>query len=683
LLKAFRVELFKITCVTCQARLSVRNASAIGQILACPRCGSMVQVVAPASAPGVRAATPVAGASIAAAVPPPVPASALETFADVADFGAELGAESEVALPAVTNAGARASGAAAASAGWSMTHLVAMAAASALVGSALVAGVLALLNGDRDAPAVGQADVAESGALHAAKLPTAPADDAIDIEESDLGAPEADQARTEVDVPAHGVAEDSNPFALPVGQTAGANADSTNATLPSPAPPEAPAAMPDDAAPANAPPDEAVSASPRLRIDPLDFDPEGLDLTTLLHGDGADALAMSDLDQPAPEAVESEAPAAGAPAEPAPAALEAVQRAEEAAAPAGPAVLLARRIPAVKVKEMPLAQFLNFATSLSAVPVSVAPEELRLAAASASAPISVDAKEATIEQILTAALKPLRLAPNAEGGQIVLQRVLTGGRRELAYPVDDLIDDDGRELAAWVREFVAPESWKSAGGAGELTIEAGSLRVDHVERVGFETLLFLERYRIAQGLAPRSKYPAALLAARSMSEELTQRLSAPTTFTFSRPTSVAEVFGWWQDEMGAAVLVDWPALAEQRLTPHSRVTASVVNQPWTDALAAVLEPLGLGWRTVDSRTIEITSLATLRTQPVLELYRLESDGADVLARVKQLEVEAGASAGAGVYDAKRRVLIVRAPSAIQARLAEWLAGEGRLADAAK
>ena len=42
------MELFTISCTTCQARLKVRDVSAIGEILACPRCQSMVQVVPPA-----------------------------------------------------------------------------------------------------------------------------------------------------------------------------------------------------------------------------------------------------------------------------------------------------------------------------------------------------------------------------------------------------------------------------------------------------------------------------------------------------------------------------------------------------------------------------------------------------------------------------------------------------------
>jgi hypothetical protein len=41
-------ELFSVECTTCKARLKVRSAAAIGQILGCPKCRSMVLVAAPA-----------------------------------------------------------------------------------------------------------------------------------------------------------------------------------------------------------------------------------------------------------------------------------------------------------------------------------------------------------------------------------------------------------------------------------------------------------------------------------------------------------------------------------------------------------------------------------------------------------------------------------------------------------
>ena len=42
------MEPFSILCRSCAARLKVTNASAVGQVLACPKCGTMINVVAPA-----------------------------------------------------------------------------------------------------------------------------------------------------------------------------------------------------------------------------------------------------------------------------------------------------------------------------------------------------------------------------------------------------------------------------------------------------------------------------------------------------------------------------------------------------------------------------------------------------------------------------------------------------------
>jgi hypothetical protein len=313
------------------------------------------------------------------------------------------------------------------------------------------------------------------------------------------------------------------------------------------------------------------------------------------------------------------------------------------------------------------------------LPVSVAPDELRLAAVSAATAVSVDAQDATLVEMLTAALKPLRLTPQVENGQIVLRRVLAEERKTLAYPVDDLVgnaaDGNAAELAQWVQSLVAPESWKANGGAGELTVDGATLRINNTERVGYETILLLERYRLARGLAPRSKYPKALLEAGAQLPALAERMAGPATFTFSRPTPVRDVFAWWQEELGVALLVDWPALESLRMPPHARLTASTAGQPWSAALDAVLAPLGLGWRAIDGRTIEITTHDKVQIERVAELYRLNAtaprDEAAVISKAKT----AGLGDGVAFYDATNRVLLVRAPASVQRALAEKLTSD--------
>lgn len=61
--------IFSITCTTCQARLVVRSEEAIGAILECPRCQSMVQVTPP---PDWHAAAPTVETPTTHAGPPPL-----------------------------------------------------------------------------------------------------------------------------------------------------------------------------------------------------------------------------------------------------------------------------------------------------------------------------------------------------------------------------------------------------------------------------------------------------------------------------------------------------------------------------------------------------------------------------------------------------------------------------------
>jgi predicted RNA-binding Zn-ribbon protein involved in translation (DUF1610 family) len=63
------VELFIVHCTTCQVRLKVQDESVIGEILSCPKCGSMVHVVPPTS--WTRSAGPQAELAESVIQPPP------------------------------------------------------------------------------------------------------------------------------------------------------------------------------------------------------------------------------------------------------------------------------------------------------------------------------------------------------------------------------------------------------------------------------------------------------------------------------------------------------------------------------------------------------------------------------------------------------------------------------------
>ena len=682
------MELFKITCVTCRARLSVRDASLIGQIIGCPRCGMMVQVAAPAAAAGQSTGESSAALAAVAAttvVMPPVPEFAnatVETVPDIASPPETVASFDDAADILISNAvpDVVASPAAPAAVGWAKYKFVTLIGAGALGGSLIVAAVLSWSGEDQQAAriATGSTPRGAAPAEHSEEPTPTPARPVADDGLEATAADDAAEAFLAIETPEETIVEPApvestspTPTTPQVQNDANANATEVN---------DAATVSSELAPPPEAKPQAEATPAPRLRIDPLDVDPEGLNLSTLYSGPPKDPLAESELateETPAPSVppADSERDSAEPTAPPAPRAVDRDERAG-VGAPADAASLRARRLPAVKLDKMPLCRLLDLSVQVFGLPVSVGPEQLRMAAASAGTPASVDAKDASIEQVLRAALKPLRLEPVITGKQVVLKRLGDNQRRTVVYPVDDLASGDAEvaQLAAWVEQLAAPGSWGAQRGDAQLTIEGAKLHVDAPISVQFDVLFLLERYRLTRGLPTRTKYPSALLAPGSVHAMLSERLAAPAVFTFSQYAPLREIFRYWQEELEVAVLVDWPALEGERLWPNTRIACSAADKTWGEALDSVLQPLGLGWRAVDRNTIELTTLAKIRTEPQLELYEIAPDASlnaeQLIDRVQSL-ARANADSQvtpAIVYDAKSRVLLVRQPAALHRRL---------------
>jgi len=79
-------SLFSISCTTCQARLKVHSEAVIGEILACPKCGSMVQVTPPSEWKRETAASGQAGEKT-------LPKSASKPPENIASSAAPAGAK--------------------------------------------------------------------------------------------------------------------------------------------------------------------------------------------------------------------------------------------------------------------------------------------------------------------------------------------------------------------------------------------------------------------------------------------------------------------------------------------------------------------------------------------------------------------------------------------------------------
>ena len=424
-------------------------------------------------------------------------------------------------------------------------------------------------------------------------------------------------------------------------------------------------------------PEPPVAAKePRIarRFDPLDFDPENLDLSSLTPTDEVSVT----------ESVEEELIEEGTDlGEPMPSTMPSVRRdLDQTIEPAVAEERLKQRIPALEVNKMPLGDYFALISRLSGLPISVAPEELQMAGITARKSVSLEASDLDLAEALKSVLNPLHLEYKAEGPFVKVVRKGGDNLRKVTYPLDDLDQVSSvDEIATWVEQLVAPAEWQAVGGAGTIQQDGNSIQVKQSQRVQYQVLIFLERLRLANKLPARSRFPIKRFGAAPADVVLASRLKAPTVFTFSHYTELQEIVQHWQAELGVPILVDWPALLEFDLWPQTRLACAIDDKPWHGALSEILEPLGLGWRAVAGGMIEITSAEKVLTEPRLEVYTLNqapADGVDrLLADLDALAVVKSPDLTPTQpvmfdSDASAKVIFVLQSADVQRKVHQWL-----------
>jgi hypothetical protein len=646
-----QVEPFSVICETCRARLKVRSATAIGEIHACPRCGSMVQIASPPGWISVSASeseTVIPVAVTHATVSPVIEAtsSAPMPFAQVPSPTEEAADAFAEAAARALHTVAPANPPAETVPSIAPTSYLAGGVPNWLLGSGVVAAVvvvsglgLAMLRGGppEEVAAASHPVAKETDVAHAT-TPTADHEPRVHTDEN---SPLSDNASVrlaqkppfESDSEADSATDDpsSADEAVPAS-------DSVDSVVKSPTESDQTANVSPDADP-NSPPPEAVTVEePQrpsvLRFDPLDFDPSQLSLNSASVGDQGETSASvppaesGDSDSPVNEP-ESDANDVNIPAMPAESPSVTVQLGPIARIEANPAQVarqFALRIESLSAAGMSLERFTAFIADLARVPITIDPTALALAGVSPRTVVAVQTSGVTLDQLARDVLAKQRLELVDRDGQMTISLAKAGERSDKRYDVSDLLSPgatDVAEVAQIVERFVAPKSWQA--GKGTITTDSTKLRVDHSKAVHHELLIFLERWRLVRRLKQRSQYPAKLLSIEPPYQQVLSKLGDHTTFTFLPWTRLDEVFRHWEQSTGLTILVDWASLAEVELTPSAPISCSAIDQSWADALTEIFEPFGLAWWAVDSETIQITTQVALNRIERVEFYAIPQD----------------------------------------------------------
>lgn len=718
--------MFSILCTTCQKKLQVRDASAIGEILICSHCGSMVLVnppedanphaagedcdtvdeIEPPDLPELslpaglpldqrsdgrsdevtnevtgesvaeppRAHQPRASSHVSTGTPSPTP---LEPPRVPVEDRA-----TEPAAPPLLPDDQWVSQAAEDRRQWLMIGGAAM---LGILLSILLVGFWASRIGDRtaridarpDAPPelVAGDDVADE------EPESSPADKPTDTPGEPPGEPPktVDSPDNQTDDPANAVAEDEphvpqetepidggNKIFREPQQPPIADPDNGQQTEPvqpaKPAIPEGPTPQQDDQAP--------IEDSPPVRILPsfapfIQDQPYQPDASQESLDDGEAVPDWEDWDEASDDGDSMPRPE--------PRQVNIPERLQDA-------------IPAVDIPGMPLNAFTHLLTGLSTIPISLDPDALALLRIRPDSPVKIQATDTRIGEMLDAAIRPLGLGYLHNQDQLLITRVAPNDTplRRIRHPVGDLIQDSGEQLdqlADWITAMVAPDSWDALGGPGELVAEFPDLVIRHRETVLFRALLFCERLRVARGLSPTTNLDPQLMQLELRCQLADVLLQAPIRMRYDQPVPMLQILQQITRDTGLQILVDWQALGQMGWNPAAEIALVSEEQPLGQALSDMLGAMDLTFRTIDASTIQVTSPEADSGRWDVEFHSLDgllAAASEIDAWMEQLEQamrRSGWDEAPGVYryDPISHHLIAACTPSHQRWLAELLA----------
>ncbi len=348
---------------------------------------------------------------------------------------------------------------------------------------------------------------------------------------------------------------------------------------------------------------------------------------------------------------------------------------------------LADMVPGIRFDSTPLIAAVRLLSHMSTIPIAMDFEALNLAGVTLQDPVTVELADAPLGEVLKAVLAARRL-DFAVQKDCILVTGPAADRTKLrteSYSASDLaVGPAGlRELAERIGRLVAPETWREAGGSGSLVIRQGAIEVTQSAAVHHQIRTFLAKLRAA-----RTRPPAAARQVLASRYDLARsRLRRLVTSNFIQPEPWPRILADLEAVSHTTIVVDWGAVGAAGVRPDAPATLRVHEQPLSEALVSLLQPLGLTYRIAAPEVLEVTTPSAVAARLELEFYPVRDligpgeDGEALAERVKaqiapQSWSEAG-GAGVLVFDAPSACLIALQSQHTQVRiqllLAKWAA----------
>ncbi len=283
-------------------------------------------------------------------------------------------------------------------------------------------------------------------------------------------------------------------------------------------------------------------------------------------------------------------------------------------------------IPTFEFKDAPFAQALGAVATVSGLSLTLDPDAFVLYGVSTEDPVSLKVKNATVEKVFAdlASLRGLEMVVLDDQVVITAPGERPDATQKSSLSVADLCKDADslKNLSDLIRKFIEPGSWKEQGGFAEISAQDDKLSVRHTKFAKKEIVVFCEKLRLARHLPVADMKKFKKLSLETRDESASAALNKKVSVNYTQPAELLRVLSALGRGAGMTILLNRHALASLGMSDQTQVSYATQDMPLSQALADVLAILKLDYRAVDSHTLQISSPAALGATRCVEFYRV-------------------------------------------------------------
>ncbi|HAA67999.1 MAG TPA: hypothetical protein DCE55_02555 [Planctomycetaceae bacterium] len=333
---------------------------------------------------------------------------------------------------------------------------------------------------------------------------------------------------------------------------------------------------------------------------------------------------------------------------------------------------IARSLESFEIHRQPLVDFARFVSEFTYLPVTLDVVSLRQHEISPLVPVSAELNQTTFRDLLPALLAPLELKTTFDSHQgiIIHHRTHHPEARARKIDVRDLATNptETEQLCRLIQTLVAPSTWRTQGGTGSLQGARGTLIVYQTHSIHTEVERFCGQLRRA-----RKKLPPLKLNPGNHNPGAEPQFPL-VSLTFSQPTRLLQMVKRLEQETDSRLVVNWASLAQQGWYADSTSTLVANADPLDHVLEQLFQPTPVTLSALGSTLYHVTTEtpSEVRMQimfhPTGQNLTLDQANQQIRSLVQIIgpaHFQDPGSSGAICFDALSDCLIVRLPATLQ------------------